>query len=75
MNQKYREALKKRYNEKEEICKKFRESIYVKEGSVNKMYNKDIEVGVYDGPGTHKQFKAFNEIQTYSKKKDLLKHA
>ena len=48
MDQKYREALKKRYIEKEEICRKFRESKYIKEESVYKMYNKDTEVP-YDG--------------------------
>ena len=69
MNQTYREALKKRYKEKEEICKKFRESKYVKEGSVFKMYSNDIKINVYTGPGTPKQFKAYNEIQTFSTNK------
>ena len=72
MDQKYREALKKRYIEKEEICRKFRESKYIKEGSVYKMYNKDTEVGVYIGPGTPKQFKAFNEIQPHSTNKKFV---
>ena len=72
MDQKYREALKKRYIEKEEICRKFRESKYIKEGSVYKMYNKDTEVGVYIGPGTPKQFKAFNEIQPRSTDKKFV---
>ena len=72
MNQKYREALKKRYKEKEEICKKFRESEYVKEGSVFKMYNNDIEIGVHTGPGTPKQFIAYNEIQTCSTNKRFI---
>ena len=72
MNQKYRDALKKRYKEKEEICKKFIESKYVKEGPIFKMCNNDIEVGVYTGPGTLKQFKAYNEIQPCSTTKRFI---
>ena len=36
------------------------------------MYNKDTEVGVYIGPGTSKQFKAFNEIQPRSTDKKFV---
>ena len=54
---------KKRYKQKEEICRKFRESKYKKDGEVYKVFNKEIEVGVYIGPGTPKQFQSYNEIQ------------
>ena len=69
MSQKYIEALKKRYKQKEEICRKFRESKYKKDGEVYKVFNKEIEVGVYIGPGTPKQFQSYNEIQPCSTNK------
>jgi len=60
---------KKRYKQKEITFRKFRESKYKKDGEVYKVFNKKIEVGVYVGPGTPKQFQSYNEIQPSSTNK------
>ena len=58
---KQKESYEKRWKRKIEICKKFQESSYKKIGETWKVFWKGKEVGEYTGPGTPKQFRAYNE--------------
>ena len=65
---------KKRYKQKEEICRKFRESKYKKDGEVYKVFNKEIEVGVYVVPGHLNNFNHTMKSNHAQLTNGLLKH-
>ena len=74
MIQKYIEALKKIYKQKEEIHLKFRESKCKKDGEVYKVFNKEILVGIYVGRGHLSNFNHTMKSNHAQQTNDLLKH-